>query len=214
MSRTSALAALAGTLFCAAVLTGCDEHVEVIRDPGIRVARQMTWAWRPVYASRAEVHGDRPVVSHDMVRRGDSVREGDPATDITRRQLGDEISRQLQTKGLRQVGEPDEADFLVDYHFAIRGHNVRVERVYPGAYPGLVCGPYGCWQGPGYGPPEVTYRNIQLREGTFVLDMSEQSSRRLAYRAIGQEPERHPQFSHDQIQDMVHALLKGLKVSG
>jgi Domain of unknown function (DUF4136) len=214
--RGAKVAVAASAAFCGLALAGCDEHVEVIRDPQIRVAKNMTWAWRPADAPRSGNRGDdRPVVSRDVIRRGDSVvRENDPAIDITRRELRDEISRQLQAKGLREVGDPQEADFLVDYHFAVRGHSVRVERVYPGAYPGLVCGPFGCWEGWGYGQPEVSYENVHFREGTFVLSVLDHTSRRLAYRAIGQEPQRHPQFSTDQVQDMVHALLKRLKVSG
>ncbi len=218
-TRTAKLA-LAGTAIVAALaLVGCDEHVEVIRDPDIRVAKHMSWAWRPAEVRHsAEGRGngsDRPVVSRDVVRRGDSVvRENDAASEIERRELRDEIARQLQEKGLRQVGDPNDADFLVDYHFAVRGHNVRVESVYPGGYPGLVCGPFGCWNGWGYGPPEVSFENVHFREGTFVLDLYQHSSHRLAYRAIGYEPKEHPQFSHDQIQDMVHALLKKLKIVG
>jgi hypothetical protein len=142
------------------------------------------------------------------------VRENDPATDIDRRQFQSEIERQLTERGLTEVSDPAAADFLADYHFAARRRNVTVEHVYPGAYPGLVCGPFGCWEGWGYGPPEVGYENIRFREGTFVFDFVESRSRRLAYRAIGQKPERKAQFSHDQIADMVHALLKDFKTVG
>jgi hypothetical protein len=96
----------------------------------------------------------------------------------------------------------------------MRRHNVRVERVYPSAYPGLVCGPFGCWEGWGYGPPEVSYENVRFREGTFVFDFLRREPKRLAYRAIGQEPVHHAMFSNDQVNDMVHALLKGLKPKG
>jgi hypothetical protein len=138
--------------------------------------------------------------------------EPDPAVEIARKQLRTEIERQLTEKGLKQVSDPAAADYLVDYNFAMRGRNMRVERVYPGAYPGLVCGPFGCGYGWGYGPPAVAYQNIRFREGTFVFDMTKNGSTELVYRAIGQEPQYHAQFSHDQIQDMVHALLKKLKV--
>jgi hypothetical protein len=93
----------------------------------------------------------------------------------------------------------------------MRRHNVTVERVYPGAYPGLVCGPFGCYQGWGYGPAEVGYENVRFREGTFVFNFFKREPKQLAYRAIGMEPAHHATLSSDQVHDMVHALLGGLK---
>ena len=214
MSRVAVVAAAACGLF----LAGCDERVRIIRDPGIPIAKHSTWAWKPMQAraeSRNAARNDRPVISRDVVSRGETVaRENDPASEIDRRQFQQEIERQLTARGLSQVTDPAAADFLVDYHFAARRRNVRVEHVYPGGYPGLVCGPFGCWEGWGYGPPEVSYENIRFREGTFAFVFLENRTKRLAYRAVGQEPEHHAQFSHDQIEDMVHALLKQFKTVG
>jgi hypothetical protein len=220
VSKTSSpILATAAAALLGLFLAGCDEHVEIIRDPDIPVVKHATWAWRPMAPARTDSRGDargnRPVVSRDVIGRGETIaRETDPAIEIDRRQLRNEIERQLTAKGLTEVGDPAAADFLVDYHFAVRRHDVTVRRVYGGAYPGLVCGPFGCWEGWGYGPPEVSYENIRFREGTFVFDFVKQSSHRLAYRAIGQEPAHRAQFSHDQIEDMVHALLKKLKTVG
>jgi hypothetical protein len=196
------------------LLAGCDEHVEIIRDRDIPVLKHQTWAWRPAPA-RKEARNERPVVSRDVIGGRETVEmEADPANETVRQKLRAAIERQLTEKGLTQVSDPAVADFLVDYHFAMRRHNVRVERVYPGAYPGLVCGPFGCWQGWGYGPAEVSYENVRFREGTFVFDFIKHNPNRLAYRAIGQEPAHHATFSNDQVNDMVHALLKGLKPKG
>jgi hypothetical protein len=206
----------AGVIFCGMALAGCEEHVEVIQDTTIPVKNHQTWAWRPMQARKEAREGERPVISRDVIRRNDRndtvAPESDPAIDIERRQLRGEIERQLSAKGLTQISDPASANYLVDYQFAIRGHNATVERVYPGSYPGLVCGPFGCYSGWGYGPPEVAYQNVRFREGTFVFDMTQNGTKQLVYRAIGQEPAYHAQFSHDQIQDMVHALLKKLKV--
>jgi Domain of unknown function (DUF4136) len=196
------------------LLAGCDEHVEIIRNRDIPVLKHQTWAWRPAPASK-EAKNERPVVSRDVIGGRETVtREADPANEMVRQELRAAIERQLKEKGLTQVSDPAAADFLVDYHFAMRRRNVTVERVYPGAYPGLVCGPFGCWQGWGYGPAEISYENIRFREGTFVLDLIKRNPNRLAYRAIGQEPAHHATFSNDQVNDMVHALLKGLKPKG
>ena len=212
MGRSPLMAA--SILLGGLLLAGCEEHVEIIRNRDIPVLKHQTWAWRPASA-RKEAKNERPVVSRDVIGGRETVaREADPANEIVRQELRTAIERQLTAKGLTQVSDPAAADFLVDYHFAMRRRNVRVEHVYPGAYPGLVCGPFGCWQGWGYGPAEVSYENIRFREGTFLFDFIKHNPNRLAYRAIGQEPAHHATFSNDQVDDMVHALLKGLKPKG
>jgi hypothetical protein len=201
-------------LICGLLLAGCDEHVEIIRNRDIAVLKHQTWAWRPAPA-RKEAKDERPVISRDVIGGRETIATvNDPANENVRQELRTAIERHLTEKGLMQVSDPAGADFLVDYHFALRRHNVTVERVYPGAYPGLVCGPFGCWQGWGYGPPEVGYENIRFREGTFVFGLVKREPKGLAYRAIGVEPPHHGTFSHDQVDSMVHALLKGLKPKG
>jgi hypothetical protein len=84
---------------------------------------------------------------------------------------------------------------------------------YAGAYPGLVCGPFRCWESWGYGPAYPGYENIHFREGTIVFDWVQQSTKHLAYRAVGEKPVRRDAFSLTQsdINDLVHHLLKDLK---
>lgn len=211
--RNSALMA-AGILLGGLMLAGCDERVEIMRNRDIPVLKHQTWAWRPATA-RKEARNERPVISRDVIGGRETVANvPDPANENVRQELRTSIERQLTEKGLTQISDPSVADFLVDYQFAMRRHNVTVERVYPGAYPGLVCGPFGCYQGWGYGPAEVGYENIRFREGTFVFNLIKRDPKALAYRAIGMEPARHATYSADQVHDMVHALLKGLKPKG
>ncbi len=210
--RTSPFLA-ASILLCGLLLAGCDDHITVIRDPDIPVPKGSTWAWRPM-ASRKE--GDkRPVVSRDVISRGETiVRDPDTNNGIVRERLRAAIEQTLASKGLKQVSDPQAADFLVDYHVAVRRHNVTVEHVHPGGYPGLVCGPFGCWESWGWGPTEVSYENIRFREGTFVFDFVKHSTNRLAYRAIGQKPVHRDTFNQGEISEFVHHMLGKLKTSG
>jgi hypothetical protein len=204
-------------------LAGCDERVTIVHGLDIPVLKHQTWAWRPAPARKEarEAKDERPVISRDVIggrqpaaANAQAAPIPESVTEGVRQELRTAIERQLSERGLTQASDPATADFLVDYHYAMRRHTATVERVYPGAYPGLVCGPYGCWQGVGYGPPEVSFENIKFREGTFVFDFYKRSPNRMVYRSVGFEPPNRVALSHDQVNDMVHALLKGLKPKG
>ncbi|HKM66932.1 MAG TPA: DUF4136 domain-containing protein [Candidatus Acidoferrum sp.] len=204
---------LAGGLF----LSGCDDNVEIIRDPEIRVAKGMTWAWRPVSAPEvAKPTSDgRPVVSRDVITPQPSQRlesNRDWNTEANRDVLKQAIAKSLQSKGLTQVPDPAIADFWVDYHVAVKTQTATVQRAYPGGYPGVACGPYGCWSGWGWGPPEVAFQNVRYHEGTFVIDVALRQPKKLAYRGISQKELNNKQtITPYQADEAVKHLLKGLK---
>jgi len=216
-TRISSVLTLAAVLVGGLALAGCEDNVEIIRDPEVKISRGMTWAWRPV-GTPETVNRDadgRPIKSRDVIatptpaqQRLESNRDWN--TVANRNKLKGAIGHALSEKGLRQVTDPGAADFLVDYHVAVRTQNATVGRVYPG-YPGLVCGPYGCWSGWGWGPPEVEYQNVRFHEGTFVLDIASRDPKRLAYRAISQRELNHRVISSSLAESAVNHLLKGLK---
>ena len=194
---------------------GCDDHVQITRDRDIRIAKHATWAWRPETVP-SNARDRRSVVSRDVISRGDTVvRDRNGNNDIVRDRVRMAIQQALTSKGLTQVSDPGSADFLVDYHFAVQRHNVTVQEVYPGAYPGVVCGPFSCWQGWGWGPPVVGYEHIRFREGTIVFDFVQQPTQHLVYRAIGERQVKRDAFSltQDEINGLVNHLLKDLKTS-
>ena len=200
-------------LMCGLLLAGCDEHIAVTRDPAIPVHKGSTWAWRPMAAPRAE--GRRPVVSRDVISRRETIaRDPYGSNDMVRERVRVAIEQTLSSKGLQQVNDPRDADFLVEYHLAVRKRDVTLQGVYPSSYPGVVCGRYGCWESWGWGPPVVSYENVRFREGTVVFDLVDQSSMRLAYRAVGQKPVNRHTFSQDEITEFVHHMLGKLKTSG
>jgi hypothetical protein len=110
----------AGVLLGGLVLGGCDDNIEVIRDPDIHIAKGMTWAWRPV-GNPAQT--GRPVVSRDVIANPAPAPPPAPQhlesnrdwnTEANRNQLKEAIEHALKAKGLVQVNDPAAADFLVD----------------------------------------------------------------------------------------------------
>lgn len=198
------------------VAAGCDDHVQITRDPDVRIAKGATWAWRPFTEPVAD-RDSRKVLSRDTTRRSELVsREVSAENQIVQDRVKTAIQQALTAKGLKQVSDPAAADFLVDYHFALERRNATVQTVYPGAYPGLVCGPYRCWEGWGYGPAAVGYERIHFREGTIVFDLMQQATKHQVYRAVGEKPVRRDTFSltQDEINGLVNHLLKDLKTRG
>lgn len=210
--KTSRAILTAAAFLSLAFLAGCDEHVEITRDPDVRIAKHATWAWRPA-PEPAKERDSRRVVSRDVISRRDTVtRDTSANNELVRQRVRTAIEQTLSSKGLRQVSDPQDADFLVDYQFAVERHNSTVRTVYPGGYPGVVCGPYGCWESWGWGPAAVGYEHIRFREGTIVFDFVQPSTRHLVYRAIGEKPVHYDKFSltQDEISGLVHHLLKDL----
>jgi hypothetical protein len=210
------------------VFAGCDEYVQVTRDRDVHIARNATWAWRPAVEEAAaprenrsnRASENRPVISRDDIRRDQRTQPGtqlarrdpDANDEVVRGRVKTAIEQSLTSKGFKQVSDPAAADFLVDYKFAVNRRNETVPVGY-GGYPGLVCGPFRCWESWGYGPAYVGYENIHFREGTIVFDWVQQSTRHLAYRAVGEKPVHRDAFSLTQndINGLVHHLLKDLK---
>jgi hypothetical protein len=210
----------AGAFLSLILVAGCDEYVQVTRDRDVLIASNATWAWQPAVEEAAAARDtrpadSRPVISRDDIRRDQRAqparRDLNANDEAVRGRVKTAIEQALASKGFKQVSDPAAADFLVDYKFAVNRHNATVG--YAGAYPGLVCGPFRCWESWGYGPAYVGYENIHFREGTIVFDWVQQSTKHLAYRAVGEKPVRRDAFSLTQsdINDLVHHLLKDLK---
>jgi uncharacterized protein DUF4136 len=213
--KSTLLAVLA--LFCGFLLAGCDDYVQITRDPDVRIPKLATWAWRPApepnKARERDSRDSRPVVSRDVISRGETVeRDPDANSEAVRQRVKTAIEQTLASKGLNQISDPSAADFLVDYHFAVERRNARVPVAY-GGYPGLVCGPYGCWSGWGWGPTLVGYEHIRFREGTIVFDFVQRDSKHLVYRAVGEKRVHYNTFTltQDDINGLVHHLLKDLR---
>lgn len=218
-------------------VAGCYERVQVTRDRDVRIAKHATWAWRPAVAETAPPRDNRaankratdnrpPVISRDEIGRDQRSQadnqapdnqppvrsDPDANDDVVRERVKNAIAQTLTSKGFNQVSDPSAADFLVDYKFAVNRRTATVPVGY-GGYPGLVCGPFRCWDSWGYGPAFVGYENIHFRAGMIVFDWVQQSTKHLVYRAVGEKPVRHDAFTLTQgdINGLVHLLLEDLK---
>jgi len=197
-------------ILCGVILAGCDDYVQITRDPDVRIRKLATWAWRPA-TEQAKERDSRPIVSRDVISRRETVvRDTSANNEAVRQRVKTAIEQNLASKGLTQISNPQAADFLVDYNFAVERRNATV----PVSYPGLVCGPYGCWESGGWGP--VGYEHIRFREGTIVFDFVQQSTKHLVYRAVGEKHVNRDTFTltQDDINGLVHHLLKDLHTKG
>jgi hypothetical protein len=186
-STTRLLTAIA--LLALIVVVGCNEYVTTERNPEVPIPKHATWAWRPVEAQSTGPHESRPVISRDEPNHGARpVPESEASTEILRGQIRVAITKQLKEKGFKEVNDPNAAAFLVDYHIAVKDQSASVPVGYGGGYPGVVCGPYGCVQSWGWGPPAYGYQNIKFRSGTMVFDFLQASTHKVAFRAIGNKP--------------------------
>jgi len=215
-SKSTLLAVTA--LFCGFLLAGCDDYVQITRDPDVRIPKLATWAWRPApepsKARERDSRDSRPVVSRDVISRDENEtveRDTNADNEMVRQRVKTAIEQTLTSKGLNQISDPNAADFLVDYHFVVQRRNATVPVAY-GGYPGLVCGPYGCWSG-GWGPTLAGYEHIRFREGTIVFDLVQRESKHLVYRAVGEKHVHYDRFTltQDDINGLIHHLLKDLR---
>lgn len=209
--KRSSLVAVAA-LCCGLLVAGCDDYVQITRDPDVQIRKLATWAWRPAPEQR-KAQESRPVVSRDVISRDETaVRDTNADNEMVRQRVKTAIEQTLASKGLTRISDPQAADFLVDYHFAVERRSATVPVAY-GGYPGVVCGPFGCWDSWGWGPGVVGYERIRFREGTIVIDLLQQSTKHLVYRAVGEKHVNRNTFTLTQgdINGLVHHLLKDLR---
>jgi hypothetical protein len=215
--RLRGVLACAAVVACAGLLAGCDEHVVVDRDPGVRVQRGMTWAWRPAPTQQgAREEGGRKVISRDVIPQRNAApqrefpRYTDPQKDMVHVRTRIAIEQTLKSKGLTQVSDPAAADFLVDYQVGIQGRRERV--AVPVDQPVLVCGYYGCWQSWGYwGPTGYAVRTYHYREGTIVFDLLRREDDKMAFRATYEKPLDWNGLDQERVNSGVKRMLRDLK---
>ena len=104
-SRKSTLLAVSA-LFCGLLLAGCDDYVQITRDPDVRIPKLATWAWRSApEPNKARERDSRPVVSRDVISRGETVeRDTNADNEMVRQRVKTAIEATLASKGLNPQG--------------------------------------------------------------------------------------------------------------
>src|SRR5207302_255519 len=77
------------------LLAGCDEYVQITRDPDVPIHKLATWAWRPV-AEQSKAHDSRAVVSRDVISRDETVvRDSNADNEMVRQRVKTAIEQTL-----------------------------------------------------------------------------------------------------------------------
>src|SRR5690349_21438971 len=111
--KSTLLAVMA--LFCGFLLAGCDDYVQITRDPDVRIPKLATWAWRPApEPSKArerdswDSRDSRPVISRDVISRNETVeRDTNADNEMVRQRVKTAIEQTLTSKGLNQISDPN-----------------------------------------------------------------------------------------------------------
>ena len=169
---------------------GCSSlQVNVIRDAAIAIPPGSTWAWSPEPAEKKAEELD-PRVNNSIIHG--RVRQA--------------METVLAQKGYR----PDDAasaDFLVAYRVGVKDSRQMVTQTVP-------VGPMygGGWGWGYYGPPPMMIsQQVTYSEGALMIDMTQRSTGKLAFRAIGLDRDvTGADGSEAEIQQTVTKLLQAL----
>jgi hypothetical protein len=185
--RLAVVAIAIGGLLAAA---GCSSlKVDVIRDAAIAIPPGSTWAWAPEPAEKRPEELD-PRVNNSIIHG----------------RVQQAVETVLAQKGYRRT-DPGSADFLVAYRVGVKDARQMVTQTVP------VGPPY--WGGWGWGyygpPPMVTSREVTYTEGALVIDITQRSTNKLAFRTTGLDRDvTGVDSSEAEIQKTVTKLLSAL----
>jgi len=191
--RSALLAALA------LGVSACGPSISTDRDPSVPIPTGSTYSWGA--PGPRELPGERdPAVNNELVHT--RIRQA--------------VEREMDAKGFRLVNSG--GTFQVHYHIGLEPKTSTVVNRVPGnryARPFIRCGAGRCWnvwRWSYWGPPEVYVREDQYFEGSLLIDLTQSSTGRLAWRGIGRERVDEPQVSEDDIGKTVKEIVDKIPV--
>lgn len=185
---------MASTVVGAALLlSGCETpggKVSVLASDSVALTPGATYAWAP-----------HPAGSSTDPRL---------ANDIIDQRIHNAIDQALAAKGYRRVASPASAQLQVAYYAALQDRQ-ETEVDSWGGNAGTMCGIRGCISGWGlYGAPQVDVRNIDYTQGTLMIDITDRTSGRLAWRATSDKRVDASDASQASINAIVMDMTKAL----
>jgi hypothetical protein len=185
MSTRRSLAALT-----AVALAACGPSIQFDRDDSVAIPAGATYAYPP------EEH------------QGNEV-DPETANTIVQGRIQRAIDTQLAKKGYKRVFDVEQAEFIVRYFWNVRRHTELVTTTTPVMDPYMGWGwGYGYGWGWGYGGGfATTTAPVTITEGTFILDLVDKDTKKLAWRAtwVGEPRGRAP--TQDELNTGVADLL-------
>lgn len=177
----------------ALLISGCETpggKVTVLTSDTVALTPGATYAWAPHPAGAS---GD-PRVSNDIIDQ----------------RIHSAVDQAMAAKGYRRVSDPSSAQLQVAYYAALENRQ-ETEVDSWGGGGGTMCGIRGCVSGWGlYGAPQVDVRNIDYTQGTLMLDITDRSSGRLAWRATSDKRVDERDASQASINAILMDMTKAL----
>ena len=190
--RAGVRAALLVALALAAA--GCGGlSVRTERDAAVPIPAGASYAWnpRPVeprLPEELDYRTNNPAI-HDRVTRA--------------------VDEALAAKDFRRA-DPATADFLVEYHAAVKDVQMTVPDLRPSPIgPPYLRGPLST-QGP---PPSATRQEIEYTEGILTVALVQRATAKLAFRSTGRDIVTRGDGSQEAIRELVTRLLQDLPIS-
>ena len=181
------------TIAIGAVLAaaGCSSlKVNVLRDATVAIPPGSTWAWGPEPSEKKPEELD-PRVNNSVIHG----------------RIKQAVEGVLEQKGYRRIDDPALADFLVAYRVGVKNSRQVVTQSVPAA-PMYWAG----WGWGYYGPPPLAIsREVTYSEGALMIDITQRSTGKLAFRATGLDRDvTGADASEEEIQKTVTKLLQAL----
>jgi hypothetical protein len=150
----------------ALVLAACGPNIQFDRDETVPIPAGATYAYPP----------------EDVTKQ----REVDPtqSNTIVQGRIQNAIDAQLAKKGYKKVYDIEQAEFVVRYFWNVKQSTELVTTTTPVMDPYMGWGwGYGYGWGWGWGGYATSTAPVTITEGTFILDLVDQDTRKLAWRA-------------------------------
>ncbi|NCI46811.1 DUF4136 domain-containing protein [Sediminibacterium soli] len=174
------------------LLAACAAPVHVQQDPALNLADYHTYSWVETRSNQ-----------------DDKASRAMAYADISVRNAG---SAELQQKGWREAA--DNPDLILSYDVIVeRSREERSDPVYSQPFTRMYYNPYSRRWGSIYYPSQfIGYQNysVPVREGTLTITLTDAKTDKTIWQGWTTERMNYTRFTENQLNKMVHNILKKL----